>query len=224
MFLTNRGRPDINPAISYFTTRIGVANEADWKKNLKTLGFLKGTINDVLTLEADDTQTLTWYIDAAFAVHPDMKSHTGAIFTLGKGAIISDSTKQKVNTRSSTEAEMVAVDDKISKVIKTKRFIEQQGFKVKLNVIYQDNQSTLKLAQNGKESSGKWTRHFDIKYFYVTNLISRDEVNVKYCPTDDMIADYMTKQLVGTKFKNFRSYIMNLKGEEYQIGHQECVG
>ena len=68
------------------------------------MGFLKGTKNDILTLEADDTQTMVWYIDAALGVHPDMKSHTGMMFMLGKGAIISSSTKQKVNSRSSTEA------------------------------------------------------------------------------------------------------------------------
>mmetsp|Transcript_34996 Transcript_34996/g.52860 ORF Transcript_34996/g.52860 Transcript_34996/m.52860 type:complete len:213 (+) Transcript_34996:3-641(+) len=163
-------------------------------------------------LVADDFQTLTWYIDSAFAVHADMKSHTGSAFTLGKGAICSDSTKQKINTQSSTESELVGVDDKIAKVIWTKKFIECQGFKVKLNIVYQDNQSTLKLSNNGKESSGKRTRHFDIKYFYVTDLISRDEVKVIYCPADDMVADYMSKPLVGYKFKKFRDFIMNLKG------------
>eukprot|EP00957_Ditylum_brightwellii_P096856 7376462-Ditylum_brightwellii.AAC.1 len=59
------------------------------------IGFLKEAIGHVLTLEADDSQRLTWHIDASFAVHADMKSHTGATFTLGKGAISSDSTKQK---------------------------------------------------------------------------------------------------------------------------------
>eukprot|EP00957_Ditylum_brightwellii_P023280 1756734-Ditylum_brightwellii.AAC.1 len=59
------------------------------------MGSLLYTINDILSLEADDSQKLTWYIDAAFAVHPVIKSHTGATFTLGKGVICSDSTKQK---------------------------------------------------------------------------------------------------------------------------------
>jgi len=85
------------------------------------------------------------------------------VFTLGKDAIISDSTKQKSNARSSTEAELNGVDDKISKILLSKKFIEYQGFKV--NVIYQDNTSIMKLAQNGKSSSGKITRNFDIKIF-----------------------------------------------------------
>ena len=100
------------------------------------MSFLKGTRNDVLTLEVNDLQVLLLYVDAAFAVHPDMKSHTGIVFTLGKGSIISGSTKQKVNSRSSTEAEMNAVDEKLSKIIRTKKFLESQGFKIKLNTIF----------------------------------------------------------------------------------------
>ena len=66
-------------------------------KVVKNDEFLKRTRDDVLTLEVNDLQVLLWYVDAAFAVHSDMKSHTDIVFTLGKGSIISGSTKQKVN-------------------------------------------------------------------------------------------------------------------------------
>ena len=74
-----------------------------------------------------------------------MESHTGIFFTMGKGAIMSASTKQKVNSRSSTEAELNATDEKISKIIRVKKFLEHQDFKVKVNIVYQDNTSTMKL-------------------------------------------------------------------------------
>jgi hypothetical protein len=130
---------------------------------------------------------------------------------LGSGAIQSISTKQKVNSRSSTEAELISVDDAIGKILWTKMFLEAQGFEVKANVVFRDNQSSMKLEANGKASSGKRTRHFNIKYFYITDLIQRGEVQIEYCPTDDMLADYMTKPLTGVKFKQFRNKIMNLK-------------
>ena len=136
MFLCKRARPDINMAIGFLSSRVKEPNENDCNKLLCVMGFLKATAEDLLTLEADDMQALYWFIDAAFAVHADMKSQTGAVFTMGKGAINSDSTKQKTNSRSSTEAEINGVDDKISKVLWAKRFIEAQGFEVKLNVIY----------------------------------------------------------------------------------------
>ena len=70
-----------------------------------------------MTLYANDNQCLYWYIDAVFACHVDMKGHTGTIFTLGKGAIMSDSTKQKSNTRSLTKSELAGIDEKISKIL-----------------------------------------------------------------------------------------------------------
>eukprot|EP00957_Ditylum_brightwellii_P068465 5197908-Ditylum_brightwellii.AAC.1 len=103
MFL-KRGRPDITPGVVFLTTRVKEPNEGNWVKLVKCLGFSKGTTNDVLTLKADDTQELNWYIDLAFAVHDGMKSRTGATLTLKKGCIITKSTKQTVNTSSSTEA------------------------------------------------------------------------------------------------------------------------
>jgi hypothetical protein len=87
----------------FLSSRTSKSDENDWQKLIKILEFLKGTINDVLTVEADDLYFLYWFIDATFAVHYDMKSHTGLVFTLGKGAIISCSRKQKTNSRSRTK-------------------------------------------------------------------------------------------------------------------------
>jgi hypothetical protein len=175
-------------------------------------------------LEADDTNTLTWCIDAAFAVHANMKSHAGAVFAVEEGSVIGSSTRQKVNLRSSTESELVAMDCKMSKALWVKRFLEWQGFKVKLNVIYQDNTSTMKLGENGKASSGKRTRHFDVKCFYMTDLVDREELKIECCSTEAMIADCMTKPLTGGEFKLFRDRIMNLSGKHHRIEQQECVG
>ena len=78
-------------------------------------------------LNANKSYIIMWHLNAAFAVYNDKKSHTGATMSLGDGAIISVSTKQKVNTRSSTEAELVSIDDVISKILWTKLFLQAQG-------------------------------------------------------------------------------------------------
>ena len=77
-------------------------------------------------------------MDAAFfAVHNDMKSHTGATLSFGTGVVNSVSTtKQKVNSRSSTEAELIGVDDVLSKILWTKLFIEAQGLHFKKNIFF----------------------------------------------------------------------------------------
>jgi hypothetical protein len=59
----------------------------------------------------DGTGQLKWSVAASFAIHKDMRNHTGAVLTLGLGALVAMSLKQKISTRSSTEAELVGVDD-----------------------------------------------------------------------------------------------------------------
>jgi hypothetical protein len=86
-----------------------------------------------------------------------------------------------------------------------------QGFAVEPSMVYQDNQSAILLEKNGRGSSSKRTRHIDIRYFFVTDRIQNKEVQVSYCPTGIMLADYFTKALQGIQFRTFRDQIMNSK-------------
>ena len=123
------------------------------------------------------------------------------------------------------ESETNGVDEKISKIMLTKKFVDHQGWDIKCDVIVQDDTSTTKLLNNGRDSSGKIIRHLGIRLFYVKYLIGNDEVEVKYCPTERMIADYDTKPSVGGKFKMFRDVVLNLSEIRHsQLGQQECVG
>ena len=101
------------------------------------------------------TNTLRWYVDTVFGVHRDMKSHTGMIITMGQGAASSNSTKQKLNTKRSTEAELVGIYDEISLIIWSGYFLSEQEYQFRDNICCQDNQSTAKLAKNGRASSSK---------------------------------------------------------------------
>lgn len=210
LFLCKRGRPDIAPAIAFLTTRVQKPNHGDWSKLRRLIRYLQQTAQDVLTLKADRSKVLKWKVDAAFALHNDYRSHTGLTFTMGKGAITSSSKKQNVNTRSSTEAELVASDDAMSPMIWTLRFLEEQGYAPKDNILYQDNQSTIRMQMNGRKSVGNRSRHLNIRLFYVTDCQEKGDINIVFCPTDQMTADYFTKPLLGAKFKKFRQEIMNL--------------
>jgi len=139
-----------------------------------------------------------------------MKSHMGSAMITGKGAIYGTSTRHKLNTKSSTEAELVGVNDVMPQVLCTRYFLEAQGYEVKDSIIYQDNQSAILLEKNGRASSGKRTRHINIRYFFVNDRVEAGEVSIQYCPTGDMIADFFTKPLQGTLFRKFRDQIMNI--------------
>ena len=162
LFLCKRARPDIQTTIAFLSTCVKQPDCDDYKKLGHVMKYIRKTITLTLTLEADDLQLIHWSIDGAFTTHWDMRSHTGGAMTLGKGVIYSTSTRQKLNTRSSTEAKLVAVDDCMSQVLWTRYFLEAQGYNINDCVIYQDNKSAILLEQNGRASSSKRTRHINI--------------------------------------------------------------
>ena len=75
--------------------------------------------------------------------------------------------------------------------------------------MYQDNKSAILLEENGKKSSSKRTRHLNIRYFFITDQVEKKNIQIEYCPTEDMVGDFMTKPLQGDKFKKFARDIMN---------------
>jgi len=102
-----------------------------------------------LILGADSLAKSKSWVDAAYAVHGDMKSHTGGATSLGRGAIMCKSTKQKLNTKSSTEAEVVGSSDYLPNTIWARMFLAKQGYELTENIFYQDNQSAIQLEKNG---------------------------------------------------------------------------
>jgi hypothetical protein len=224
LFLCKRGRPDIQTAIAFLCTRVKEPTKHDYNKLARVIKYLRKTRDLVLRLSADNLNVVKWWIDAAYAVHPDMRSHTGGTMSMGTGSAYSTSKKQKLNTKSSTEAELVGVDDVLPQALWTKYFMEAQGYGVS-TILNQDNQSTIKLSDNGKASSGKGTRHINIRYFFITDRIARKEVAIQYCPTKEMVADYFTKPLQGALFYKFRDQIMGVVPMDTIIGdHRSVLG
>jgi hypothetical protein len=150
LFASKRARPDIHTTIAFLCTRVQEPTEDDWNKLLRLMYYLKGLTDEVLFLAADDQHVIKWYIDASFAVHHDCRSHTGGAMSYGTGVPISISRKQKLNTKSSTEAELLGVDDATTLILWTKLFLEAHGYHISRNVVHQDNKSAILLERNGK--------------------------------------------------------------------------
>ena len=139
-----------------------------------------------------------------------MKSHTGGILSLGKGAAYSTSSKQKLVARSSTEAELIGMHDVLPQVIWVRNFLTEQGFDMEPAKIYQDNQSAILLEKNGRASAGKRSKHIDLRYFFAKDRIESGDIEVDFTPTTEMLADFFTKPLQGELFRKFRNLILNL--------------
>jgi len=163
LYLSRRSRQDIQTAVAFLCTRVQSPDMDDYKKLAKVMKYLRNTRHIKLTMEAGNGPK--WWVDSSYAVHPDMRSHSGIFMTLGKGTAYAASNKQKLNTKSSMEAELVGIDDSMGQILWTRHFLAAQGKHIPTTTIYQDNKSTILLAENGRSSSSKHTKHLNVWYF-----------------------------------------------------------
>jgi hypothetical protein len=213
LYATKRARLETCTAIAFLTMRVREPDKGDWTKLVHLMRYIRGTRTMPLILSANVSGILKWWVDASFAVHPNMQGHSGGELSLGRGFPIVSSTKQKLNTRSSTETEIVGTDDFMPAICWTRYFMKAQGYGVKDNVLFQDNKSSILLENNGKASSSKRTKHINIRYLFINNRVKKEEVSVVWCPTGGMIGDFATKPLQGALFRSFRDQIMGVTPE-----------
>ena len=127
LFVSKRGRSDIQVAVAFLSTRVTDPDLDDWKKLVRLIRYVNSTLELVLTLSLDDFSSVKWWVDASYATHYNSRSYTGGTMTMGKGSIFRSSCKQKINARSSTEAELIGINDVVGKILWTRNFLNCQG-------------------------------------------------------------------------------------------------
>jgi hypothetical protein len=137
------------------------------------------------------------------------------LLIFGQGAVPSSSNKMKCNTKISTETELILFANKLVDVIWMRYFIECQGYDIDEYVVFQDNMSTLLLEKNGCISSSKWTKHIKANYFLIKDYYSAGEIDVKFCHTDEMWADILTKPLQGQNVMDMRAAFLQNCPRDY---------
>ena len=208
MYLANRINGECLVACAFLSGRVQQPTEEDMRKLQRALRYLNANPDLRLTLQVGEKMGVVQYTDASYGVHADGKSHTGSSITLGAGAVHARSVKQKINTKSSTEAELVGLSDEASRGLWCNLFLEQQGYEVPALTEMQDNQSTIRLGMKGCATAQR-TRHINIRYFWITDYVDRGEMCLEYMPTGDMIADGLTKPLQGQEFLRMRRLLLN---------------
>ena len=153
---------------------------------------------------------LAVYVDASWAVHSDCPGRSGIVIMMAGCSVGAWSYKQKIITRDSTEAELVALSDSITQLMWYRRWLDAQGHIVEPITVYEDNGAVVKLM-NDERKTAQRTKHLSVRLFYSHELQERGIIVLEWCSTDLMIADLMTKPLVGRKFRKFT---MLLTGNE----------
>jgi hypothetical protein len=210
LFTANHAHQDIQTAVSFLTTRLQAPDKNDWGKLKRILKYLNGTRHLKLTLCANQIKfAVHWYVDGSHQIHEDCRGQTGSRVTFGKGAVASSSNKMKCNTKSSTKTELISLADKLTDIIWMRYFVKCEGYNMDEYVIYQDNMRALSLEKNGRVSSSKHTKHIKAKYFLIKDYYDAGKINVKFCPTNKMWADVLTKLLQGQKFRDMQAILQN---------------
>jgi hypothetical protein len=193
MYLANWTRPDISHAVSYLSQFNTSHSDEHWNAAKRVLRYLRGTENYSLEYKRGKKE-LIGYADADWAgCILDRHSYTGYIIKYGDGLISWRSRKQKTVALSATEAEYMAICETGKEIIDLKGLLKELDVYTKTVTLYNDNQGARKLVENPVYHDR--TKHIDVRYHYIRELSERKEIDIKYCETEKMPADMMTKAL-----------------------------
>ena len=214
LFYASRVRPDVLSTVNFLTTRtrLGTATEADRSKLIRLLNFIHTTQQDDIMLggDSDGVLRLRAYVDVFYGVHMDEKSHTGNVITLGRDPIFCKSSKLKSVTKSSREAEILALSDIVSAVAWIRYFVQEIGVDMEPPLLLEDNKAAIFLVTNGPSTAGR-VRHVHIRNAFLNQYQANRTMQIIFCPTSQMIADILTKHLPPPFYNIIRKLLLGYK-------------
>ena len=204
LYACNATRPDIAQAVGVVSKFSSNPNEAHLTAVKRIMRYLKGTINIALYYKKTEDKALIGYSDADWAGDQDDRhSTTGNLFLMSGGTISWLSKKQPGVTLSTAEAEYVALSTATQEAVWLRRMLAELQVKPgDPTVIMEDNTGAIAIAKNPVSHSR--TKHIDIRYHYVREAVQDNLINLRYCPTEEMTADVLTKSLPRERFEKLR--------------------
>lgn len=192
MFLAINTRPDILFAVSFLSQFNQNPMQAHWTAAKRVLQYLKGTLDYGLTFKRTG-EPLCGFVDADWANGSDRRSYTGYVFKLANAPVSWECKKQPTVALSSTEAEYMALTSAAKEAVFLQRLIGEITGESYVVTLCNDNQSAQKLAQNPVHHNR--TKHIDVRYHFIRELVENNKIKLSYLPTDRMLADILTKGL-----------------------------
>ena len=210
LYLALGTRPDIAWVVSKLSQCLDDPKGEDFVTAKHVLRYLKGTISYKLTYRKsiEEPLSLLAYSDSDWANSEDGRGTTGYCFSLGKhGALVSwKTTKQPTVALSSCEAEYMGLGATTQEALYLMQFlngIDKERFKC--TSIMEDNQGAIALSKNPVQRQR--SKHIDIRYHFIRSVLEQGKINLKYCPTEDMVTDVFIKPPTKFKLQRFRSFL-----------------
>ncbi|KAL0377326.1 UNVERIFIED_CONTAM: Retrovirus-related Pol polyprotein from transposon RE1 [Sesamum radiatum] len=200
-------RPDIMFATSLLSRFMQSPSQVHYGAAKRILRYLQGTKDFGIWYKSTNDAKLVGYTDSDWAGSADdMKSTSGYTFSLGSGIFSWASKKQATVAQSSAEAEYIAAAAASNQATWLRRILEDMGEKQEEpTTIYCDNKSAIAITKNPVQHNR--TKHIDIKYHALREATTRGEIELKYCSTEEQLADMFTKALLRDKFEELRTKI-----------------
>lgn len=216
-------RADLAFAVSIVSQFMSKSGPLHWAAIKRILRYLKGTLDMKLCLGGKDI-SLKGYCDADWGGDLETRrSTTGYVFFIGKGAISWNSKRQPTVALSTTEAEYMATTQAAKEAIWLRQLMTDIGcVQEKTMTIMSDNQGSIALAKNPKHHSR--TKHIDVQHHFIREKVDMEEIELRYCPTEDMVADVLTKALAKDRHERLRRQMGIVSFDTTQSGSVEDVG
>jgi len=193
-------RPDILMPVSYLATKSSNPTADDYGKCLRIVKYLAGTPTQALRYTRGRRINSELHADASHALHFTGHGHGGMVIKVGNCIVFCRSFKLKSITRSSSESELVTLDNSVTYAIWIMQLLEDLGYPQHEPIpIYQDNKSTIIMATKG--GTFKRTKHITWKYEFINEAIADGVISLHYLPTYKMLDDMLTKPLSGPKLQ-----------------------
>lgn len=202
MYVARLTRPDILMAVTVLSTRCSKPTAQDMKHALRVLRYLRGTKGHGILIQCTNLN-VHGSSDSSHNIHVDGKGHTGFVVSMGDSFSIVHvrSVKQKLTAQSSTDAELIALNECTKMVIHIRQLLQEMGFAPKSeSVIEQDNQSAILLVE--ERGSSKRSKYLLPKIGYVREQSRLGKIRVEYVNTDMIKSDSLTKPLHGNGFRH----------------------
>ena len=203
--------PDIEYAVNYASQFLDSFGQENWQAVKKIIRYLLGTRNSGIVFgNSGSSFNRIGYTDADYAgCLESRKSRSGFVFLLNGGPISWSSQKQSVVSLSTTEAEYIALAHGTKEAIWLRRMLSDLEIDCNPVPIFVDNQSAIKLANNAEYH--KRSKHIDVRFHFVPDMLSRDEIKIDYVQSKEQLADILTKPLPKQQFCMLRERMSLMK-------------
>lgn len=206
LYLSVNSRPDISASVSILAQKVSQPSIEDWNQLKRVVKYLKAT--NEMKLKLSDIQSndlsLFGYADATWADDRiDRKSNSGRIIYFNGGTISWSCNKQSIVATSSCEAEFISISEASKEVKWLRQLLEDLHEEINYpSILFEDNQSCIELVRDHKFSYK--TKHIDTRYKMIRDLVKKMIIECKYCPSEEMVADLLTKPLSAIKHNYLR--------------------